>query len=95
MPRQFVKGDPRINRKGRPKKEFTITDKIRQIIQEKDPQLKKTYLEIFANTVIKRAIKGDPTCVKLVMQYIDGMPTQRIEINDKLEEAIEAFRNIK
>jgi len=71
-----------INRKGRPKKGFTIAEYLREKLREVEPKYKKTYLEIFADTMVKSAINGDPTARKLIMQYIDGLPIQKVRVGN-------------
>ena len=69
------------NPHGRPKKEFTVAEKIRAILKEtSDENDKRTYLEIFARRVVFDAIRGDPTARKIVMQYVDGLPIQKIKM---------------
>ena len=85
---RWVKGQSG-NPKGRPKKGFTIAETIREMLRVKEGTTKKYYLELFAQSVLTRAIKGDPTCTKLVFQYIDGLPVQKIDVDEKGTKTIE------
>jgi len=89
----FSKGDPNINRKGRPKKGTTITDGLRligkQVVMEEKARKKLesilpegtkiTYNLAVAYALMMGAIKGDGPAQRLVLQYLDGLPVQRIE----------------
>lgn len=54
-PGTFTKGDPRINRNGRPKAFDFIRSLAQQIAEEVDPNIKKTNAEI----VLRRLMKDD------------------------------------
>jgi hypothetical protein len=51
----FIKGDPRINRNGRPRSFDFIRELAQQIGDEVDPNIKKTNAEI----VLRRLMKDD------------------------------------
>lgn len=75
----FVKGDPNINRKGRPLKGDTLTDMMREFLMECPKDQKKTYKRLFIEKAYHKAVKeGDPTAIKLIWNYLDGMPIQKI-----------------
>lgn len=67
---------------GRPPKEKTISDNLRVRLGEtveveekrgrKTVKVKKTYLELFVESQIKRAINGDPSAAKNVWDRIEG-----------------------
>lgn len=70
------------NPNGRPKKGHTLTDAMRELLEAKrqDPskagrsvQAKKLFVE----SVYHRAVNGDPTAMKLLWNYVDGMPEQK------------------
>lgn len=62
------------NPNGRPPKEFSITETIRDMMNEK-PEIKKA----LGTKAIEMALSGDITALRLVWAYMDGMPTQPIE----------------
>ena len=75
-----------INRKGRPKKGTCLTDLMQKYLSKsievkgKGGQLKKVkYRDLFVQQVLKLATAGDTTCLKLIWNYIDGMPIQAIQ----------------
>ena len=75
------------NPNGRPKKGFAITEWIRKELAKKDPDKKLSYLELFAMNLVRSAINGDPTARKIVMQYVDGMPVQKVDLGSSEGEA--------
>lgn len=65
-----VSGNPN----GRPPKGYSITETFQEMFKA-DP-LKKQEL---ADAIFKRAKQGDPTALKLVWNYMDGMPQQKLD----------------
>jgi len=73
----FKPGDPRINRKGRPKKGQTFTDVLEKVLKEKtvDYNGKKiSGKEAAARKLLQLAISGDVTALKYLADRIDGSP---------------------
>ena len=68
-----------INRKGRPKKGQTLTDLMREYLDTPTEDKTTTLKEVFIKKVAKMAYDGDMTAIKLVWNYLDGMPKQTIE----------------
>ena len=65
----FVKGDPNINRKGRPKKGHTFTDALRDAVDKQE----------LAAVLVEMALqKKDIAALKYIYDRIDGTPTQTI-----------------
>ena len=86
----FVKGDPRINRKGRtPGSGISITTEIKRKLEDVPEGQKATYLELLINRIFKQAIQdGDQQMIKNIWNYVDGMPRQNTDITsdgEKLE----------
>ena len=81
---KFVKGDPRINRKGAPRKEMTMTNILADLVDEmesvKEGDKKKTMTvkEIVMKKALTLALKGDLAAIKFVVERIDGRPNQAI-----------------
>lgn len=67
------------NPNGRPKKEWSLTQTMRDYLSEKDPIKKKERRSIFVENEYEFAMKGDPTARKHVWNYIEGMPQQKID----------------
>ena len=66
------------NPNGRPLKGHSITETIKAMMDEK-PEIKQA----LGSKVIQYALNGDMTAMKMLWQYIDGMPTQRNELTGK------------
>ena len=64
-----------INRNGRPKKGYSITEIIKDMMDEQ-PDIKRA----LGQKIIKLALEGDLTAIKLVWNYLDGMPLTRAEL---------------
>lgn len=82
MPKSFTKNDPRINRNGRPKKEFSLSQGLRDFMSKKDPDSKKKYRDIFTQKVMEMALGGDIAAIKLIFNYVDGTPQPVINMPD-------------
>lgn len=75
-----VSGNPA----GRPPKGQTITDAIRSMMGEK-PEIKKALTQ----KILQMALEGDIAAIRMLWNYLDGMPKQLIEINDPQKEIAE------
>jgi len=82
MANPFVKGDPRINRNGRPKKGHTLTEFAKTFFEgftTRDPNtgriIKQTERKKqFIEAVYDKAVRGDMSAAKLLWNYLDGLP---------------------
>jgi DNA-binding PadR family transcriptional regulator len=77
-----------LNPNGRPKKGFTLTDIAKQILEENMPD-GMSRKEKLMRKVATLADEGNETMIKLMWNYVDGMPTQRQEITGKDGEPLE------
>jgi len=68
------------NPNGRPIGSISLTDQIRKRIQELSPDQKRTALEWLADNIIQDALDGRDTQVKLVWNYLDGLPKANLDI---------------
>lgn len=78
-----VSGNPH----GRPKKGMTLTDIAKEILEEQLPD-GKTRKELLMRKVAQLAYDGNETMIKMIWNYVDGMPTQRTELTGKDSEPI-------
>ena len=62
------------NPNGRPKKEFSLTEGMREFLSEHDPDKKKLRKDILVEQTYKQAIKGDIAAIKMIFNYLEGMP---------------------
>jgi len=93
----FTKGDPNINRNGRPKKDQTLTDIAREYLDSKykvpgtDKEI--TRKEVLVAKVFSLTMRGSESAARLIWNYIDGMPKQSMEIyNEKDAEWLEILK---
>jgi len=66
-----VSGNP----KGRPPKGYSITEWFREMLAS-DPEMKQE----LGTAILKKAMTGDVTAMKLVWNYLDGMPQQKMDV---------------
>ncbi|MDR1250610.1 MAG: DUF5681 domain-containing protein [Treponema sp.] len=95
MPTPFVKGDPRINRRGRPKKGQTLTDILdwaldqKRKIKNEETGEEKSLLprQMLAQQLIHKAVdEGDVPAIKYIYDRIDGKPKETIEMSEKRDD---------
>jgi len=91
MPKPFVKNDPRINRKGRPKKGECMTDILNWALDQErkitdgETGKEKTLLlrHLIAEKLISKAVdEGDVAAIKYIYDRLDGRPKESIELTD-------------
>jgi len=82
---QFVPGQSG-NPAGKPKGTFSITALIKQKLQDCPEGEKKTYAEYVIDRIMKDTLKGDSRTLKLLWNYIDGMPKQNISFEDTTDD---------
>lgn len=68
------------NPNGRPPKGTSLTELMREYLTEIDPVTGKERRQGFIEKVSQLAHKGDATALKLVWNYLEGMPTQKTDI---------------
>lgn len=61
------------NPNGRPKG-LTLTSEIKKQLEE-NPNIRQALIQ----KMIAEALKGDPVFMKLILNYVDGMPTQKLQ----------------
>lgn len=76
----FADNPSNINTKGRPKKGYSITEMMREMLSSK-PEIK----EAIGKVIAKKALEGDLTAIKTLWQYMDGMPDQKVEHGGSLD----------
>jgi len=88
----FVKGDPRINRKGRPKGP-SVTEELKKLLKRRskdfiDPKTgkvkKKAAVKAVAEQILEKALEGDKDYTKMLWHQIDGAPKQQHEVHGDL-----------
>ena len=82
-PWQFQPGQSG-NPAGRPPKGETLTELMREFLEQAPEGQKVTYKEAFIKRVYKKAMEeGDAVTIKLIWNYLDGMPNQTMNLNVK------------
>ena len=75
---KFEKGDPRINRAGRPKKGQTLTDLLEAKLDKED------FVQKVINLLNSHLDKGETppdALIKYIFDRIDGKPTEKVEVD--------------
>lgn len=80
---QFKKGDdPRRNLEGRPPASKNFATKVREALEKIAEGKDYTYEEALVKSVLKKAIiDQDQQMIKLIWNYLDGMPPQTTNLN--------------
>lgn len=74
-----VSGNP----KGRPPKGYSITEMMKEMLSSK-PEVK----EAIGKSILKKALEGDVTAMRMLWQYMDGMPLNKTELTGKDGESL-------
>lgn len=89
------------NPKGRPKKGQTMTDLLKEYLEEKnDLGIKEdgdliTVKRALIKGIVMLALSGNVQAMQYIINRIDGMPTQAIDMNfDKLEDLGAALNDV-
>jgi hypothetical protein len=80
----FKKGDPMINRKGRPKRGETFTDILNVVLREESVTYKGEQItgkEAAARKLLELAMGGDVSALKYIADRIDGLPVATNNVN--------------
>jgi len=80
---QFKKGQSG-NLNGRPPKDCSLTELMRIFLKSVPKGQKKTYKEIYIQKVFQMAMNGDQSAIKLIWNYVDGMPKQELDPNSQV-----------
>lgn len=83
---KWKKGDPSPNPKGAPQKQESLTWMMKEFLKKVPEGQEKSYKEIFIEKAYAKAVKeGDGPTMKMIWQYIDGMPSQNINLGNNPE----------
>jgi hypothetical protein len=90
----FTKNDPRINRRGRPKKGQALTDILNYKLDQRNEN-GKLQREAVAEKLIVLALGGDMAAIRYVMDRVDGRPKETVTLESKGIETklLEVFNN--
>lgn len=76
---RLVKGTP--PGPGRPKGSLSLISIIKERLEQVGPDGKRTIAEHFVDNLLQDAMGLDTQSRKLLMQYIEGMPMQKSEVD--------------
>lgn len=62
------------NPNGRPRKEFSLTEGLREYIAEQDPDRKKERRDALIEKTYQMALRGDLGAIKEIWNRLEGMP---------------------
>lgn len=81
------------NPNGRPKGSgLNLTALLKDKLEEIAPEKEETYKEIFIKTLLHKAlIEKDLQSLKLIMNYVDGLPKQTFGLDDETKEQIKSI----
>ena len=87
----FKKGEVH-NPSGRPKREWTWSGELEKALNEVDPESGITYKELVSKSLIKAARKGDSHATKILMDRMDGMPSQPLEHEGEIKQTVIIYK---
>lgn len=72
------------NPAGKPPGTKHLTTKVREALEKIAEGTNTSHEELLVKAILKKAIvDGDAASQKLIWNYLDGMPSQSIEVTDK------------
>jgi hypothetical protein len=75
----FYKGDPNINREGRPPGSFSIVQMIKEKLQEIPDGQKETYAQLMVKKYFHKAlVEGDDKILRDLIDRVDGKAVQKM-----------------
>jgi hypothetical protein len=83
--KKFKKGEV-ANPKGRPKKGESLTELMRDFLEQSPEGQKVTYKELFIKKVYAKAMtENNDAAMKLIWNYLEGMPLQKQDVTSNGE----------
>lgn len=85
----FDKNPQNINRKGRPKKEHSMTHILATVMKEEQVKYNGQYIsgkEAVSRKALELAMKGDMTAIKYIFDRIDGTPVQQVVQSNEMDD---------
>jgi adenylylsulfate kinase-like enzyme len=93
----FKKGDPNINRKGAPEKEWTWASELKKAMEQVEVMEngdKKQVKEIVAKALAEKAQTGDVQAFTVIANRMDGMPKQAVDHTTKGKELPQSILHV-
>lgn len=77
------------NPKGRPPEEESLTWLMKQYLKSPSAVGSKTHKQLFIEKAYAKAVEeGDAASIKLIWNYIDGMPSQSVDVTSLGEQVM-------
>lgn len=76
----FTKGDPNINRNGRPVGSVSLVTLLKKKLETLSPDGKRIAAEVLTDNVIQDALDGNKQARDLVFKYIEGLPQAKVDV---------------
>jgi len=76
----FVLNPEGINKAGRPKKNLSMVELLKQELGKVDPNLKIKYKRIIAKQLVIQASNGNTKALREVFDRVDGRPKQSVDL---------------
>ena len=88
----FVKGQSG-NPAGKPKGTYSLVTLLKQQLELIKKGDKKTYGEIIIDKILEKAVdEGNEQIIKMILNYVDGMPVQRNEIQGNIYNIVSSYK---
>jgi len=71
------------NPKGGPKKGYSITEWFKNMLAS-NPEIR----DALGKSILKKALEGDPIALRMVWSYMDGMPSQNLNLEGNVLQEI-------
>lgn len=76
---KFKEGNPGG---GRPKESFSLITILKEKLKTMSPDGKRTAAEVMIENIVQDALESDDKMRELIMNYIEGKPTNKVEISE-------------
>ena len=73
-----------LNPNGRPKKELSMTNALREILTEQNPETKIERYKELLNKALQMAMRGDGDMLKYLINRIEGLPKAQTELSGEI-----------
>lgn len=81
---------------GRPKGSLSVTQKIKQKLEEIPDGKKETYLELMVQQILDKAVDGDYHTFRQIWEHIDGRPRESVDVRSETKHTslVELIRSV-
>ncbi len=79
---RLLPGQESLNPTGRPKDSFSLITILKNKLKTMSPDGKRTAAEVMIENIVQDALESDDKMRELIMNYIEGKPTNKVEISE-------------